>query len=798
MLRTTSKSLSLSVWAVITLGLLATGTLSQLNTSVADTEAKETRENFCEGIEVNYTMMTDQEIEIQRNKDINLFHKSTDLLKELIKTKDYTLIFDGTLWLPIFITVIFAFSLISLILYLFNIFICCKRTKTSSASFCFKLNICFAVTALLVFLLAIIAMSIFISNARSSIKYVNCSFNIMNDDLRNGAEYSEANLKFQGLASLQKIFTSYGTTLNSLINDHVDNINDIVGKNVPTLAKSAVESVEPFYNTYKDKTTSNVNGQMEKPNSVTNILPGGKIAMDDEFTKLYTASLSVHEAALVAKSVIDQGDSAIFESAINSAVKEIESILDAIGKYINVSNDYFGTISDDYDALQVSYIVFNFLCLIVAIVIIVGLCSIFHRDKCKVFLVWRILIFIIGILCVLFFVATLVISGLSFATSSACTIFSELHTDEGIDDFVETFEISDHFKTILKTCYSEEASGDLGQVFLEENSTNSPEFQIYNDSKTLLSIYEKYDAQTENVDPLGNSTSTQNLDDALEKVRIGINQDFTEVSGALVSLNTYVNCDNFYYALTPNTCSTSNLTCETIQGSSVLKVPTCLTGQGTVKVSEATDLFNKLKAYLTDTQALMASMIDDTNGAKTSSLNSKYKVAALAFLESADLFDKVKEDQKDTLAMFNGDLNQQTDCRIIRLHLQIIEDAICFNVVGELYAFMVASLIGSIFFFCFVWNLCCAEYCLWNELEGEDEEEEIETYENKEAKPIIMPTEPNNDVAEDDFFINNAQGGYIGDSDSVQPQDKNIEYKEEAKEDDFMAPNTVGEKGKVE
>ena len=184
MLRITSKSLSLSVWAVITLGLLATGTLSQLNTSVADTEAKETRENFCEGIDVNYTMMTDQEIEIQRNKDINLFHKSTDLLKELIKTKDYTLIFDGTLWLPIFITVIFAFSLISLILYLFNIFICCKRTKTSSASFCFKLNICFAVTALLVFLLAIIAMSIFISNARSSIKYVNCSFNIMNDDLR--------------------------------------------------------------------------------------------------------------------------------------------------------------------------------------------------------------------------------------------------------------------------------------------------------------------------------------------------------------------------------------------------------------------------------------------------------------------------------------------------------------------------------------------------------------------------------------------------------------------------------------
>ena len=784
----------------LSIGLLMSQMTTQgINQSVSDQDAKDNRTTFCEGIDVNYTMMSDREIEIQRNKDINLFHKSTDLLKELVTTKDYMLLWDGTLWLPIFITIVFTLSIISLILYLFNICICCKRTKSDSAGLCVKLNLCFAVVSLVVFLLAIIGMSIFISNARSSVQYVNCSFNIMNDDLRNGAEYNEANLKFQGMMPLKNIFTGYGASLSNLVTNHVDNINNIVGKDLPTLARNAVESVEPYYNTYKAKTTPNPNGTVESPNSITNILPGGKIAMDAEFAKLYSASSSLHSGALVAKSVIDTGDSAIFESAIASANSELDEVLKSIDKYITLSNDYFGNVSDRFDAVQIVYIVFNFLCLILAIVIIIGLCNIYHRDKCKVYVVWRILIFVIGLLCVLFFAVTFIISGLSFATSSACQIFSELHSDQGIDDFVTTFEITEKFKIILKTCYAEDGSGDIGNVFLKENATNSPEFQVYNDSLKLLSVYESYETERQGMNEQGNATSTQDVDDAFEKIRIGINEDFTTVFSTLSDLNSRVNCDNVYYALTINTCaSDSTLTCKTIQDSAFFDVPICLSGQGTVKVAEATDLFTKLKDYLTETQALMANLIDDVNGTKKESLNSKYKVAALAFLDAAKTFDLIKEDQKDVVATFSGDLTKQTDCRIVRLHLQIIEDAICFNVVGELYSFMVASLVGSIFFFCFVWNLCCAEYCLWNELEGDEKEEEVEVYESHEAKPIIIPTEPQNDVAEDDFFINNQQGGYLNDSESAGPDKQNIEYREAAQEDDFMAPNTGKQLGKVE
>jgi hypothetical protein len=771
-----------------------------INASVADQDAKDNRTNFCEGIDVNYTLMTDREIEIQRNKDINLFHKSTDLLKELIETKDYVLLWNGTLWLPIFITIVFTLSIVSLLLYLFNIFICCKRTKSDSTAICVKINLCLAVVALVVFLVCIIAMSIFISNARQSVQYVNCSINIMNDDLRNGAVYTEANVSFQGMLPLKDIFTGYGASLSNLIKNHVDNINNIVGLKLPELAKAAADSVEPYYNTYKDKTTVNPDGVQATPNSISNILPGGKVGIDAEFAKLYEASSSIHQGALVAKSVIDTGDSAIFESAINSANEELDEVLKAIDKYITISNDYFGNVSDRYDAVQITYIIFNFLCMIVAIIIIIGLCCIYHKDKCKMFVLWRVLIFVIGLLCVLFFAVTFLISGLSFATSSSCEIFSELHTDEGIDDFVDIFEVSERFKTVLKTCYSETASGDLGNVFLKDNATNSPEFQVYNDSMALLSVYENYDVERDSINTQGDASSTQDIDDAFEKIRIGINEDYTNVFSTLASLNDHVECDNFYYALTPNTCSPdSTLTCKTIQDNAVLTVPICLSGQGTVKVAEATDLFTKLKNYLTETQTLLANMIDDANGTKTESLNSKYKVAALAFLDAANTFDLIKEDQKDVLATFSGDLTKQTDCRIVRLHLQIVEDAICFNLVAELYAFMVASLIGSIFFFCFVWNLCCAEYCLWNELEGEEQEEEVEVYESHEAKPIIIPTEINNEAAEDDFFFNNNQGGgYLNDSESANPQEKNIEYREAAHEDDFMAPNTVNEKGKIQ
>ena len=796
MARTPKISQTKPLYLALLVAVVISARVAQINSSVADQEARDNREKFCEGIDVNYTLMTDQEIEIQRNKDINLFHKSTDLLKELIKTKDYELIWNGTLWLPILITVVFALSIVSLLLYLFNIFICCKRTKSASSGFCVKLNLCFAVLAMVIFLIAIIAMSIFISNARSSIKYVNCSMNIMNDDLRNGADYTEAEIKFQGMLPLKNIFVAYGQTLNTLVNNHPDNVNDIVGLNLPTLAKTAADNIDPFYNKFKDETTANPDGTQQKPSSVTSLLPAGKIAMDDEFSQLYNASLHMHQGALVAKSVIDTGDSAIFESAINSASEELEQVLQSMSKYIDLSNEYFGTVSDKYDAVQIVYIVFNFICLIIAIVIVVGLCTIYHRDKCKMFVLWRILIFVIGIFCVFFFAATIVIAGLSFATSSSCQVFRELHTDEGIDDFVETFEVSDRFKTVLKTCYSETASGELGNVFLKDNATNSPEFQVYNDSKTMLSVYERYETEVAKLDPLGNSKTTQDLDDALEKIRIGINEDFSNVFSTLGQLNDLVECDNFYYALTPNTCSSdSAMTCKTIQVETAVTIPICLSGQGTVKTQEATDLFDKTKAYLTETQTLMGNMIDDVNGTKTTSLNSQFKVAALAYLEGALLFDKIKEDQKDVLSTFSGDLNGQTDCRIVRLHLQIVEDAICFNTVAELYAFMVASFIGAVFFFCFVWNLCCAEYCLWNELEGE-EKEDIEIYENNQAQPIIMPTEPNNDVAEDDFFINNAQGGYINDSESGMPQNPNIEYK--ANEDDFVAPTQNPGKGGVQ
>ena len=777
---------------ITVVSVIANSTSQGINSTVADQDAKDTRTTACQGIEINYTLMTDTEIEIQRNKDINLFHKSTDLLKELIKTKDYELIWSGTLWLPILITVIFALSIISLLLYLFNIFICCKRTKSDSSGFCVKINLCFAILALTIFLICIIAMSIFISNARSSIEYVNCTFNIMNDDLRNGAEYTEAELKFQGMEPLKNIFKAYGQTLNDLVNNHSTNINDIIGLNVPTLAQTAVSAINPFYDIYKDKTTPDGAGVVDKPNSVTTLLPAGKIAMDDEFLKLYNASLHMHSGALVAKSVIDTGDAAIFESAINSASDELDEVLKSISKYIDLSNDYFGTVSDKYDTIQIVYIVFNFICFIVAIIIIIGLCCIYHKDKCKMFVLWRILIFIIGIFSVLFFAATIVIAGLSFATSSSCQIFSELHTDEGIDDFVETFEVSDRFKTVLKTCYSETASGQIGNVFLDENATNSPEFQVYNDSMTLLSTYERYETERALIDPLGNSETTQDLDDALEKVRIGINEDFSNINSTLGTLNDHVQCDNFYYALTPNTCvSTSTMTCMTIQTSTTLTVPICLSGQGTTQVTEANDLFTKLKNYLTETQTLTGDMINDVNGTQTSSLNSQYKIAALAYLDATNKFDLVKVDQTSVLSTFTGDLNSQTDCRIIRLHLQLIEDAICFNTVAELYAFMVASFIGAIFFFFFVWNLCCAEYCLWNELEGEDPEDE-EVYEDHQVKPILVPTEINNDVAEDDFFINTAQGGYINDSESGFQKNQNIEYV--AKQDDFAPPNQNVEK----
>ena len=748
------------------------------NSKIHDQDARDKREEACKGIQISTSLMTDTELEIQRNKDINLFHKSTGLLKDIIQTEDYNKIWDGELWLPIFMTVIFTFTIISVILYAVNICICCDRKRNAFNFWCVKLNLCFAVLALVTLLVCLIGMCIFLSNARKSIKYVNCSINIMNDDLRNGAVYNEniqdQEIKFQGLVPLQVIFEEYGKSMDAIVNENVDEVNEIVSYSLPVQSKAAYDAINPYYDQYKESTTSDGDNNQAIPLSVSVELPTAKTNLEIEFGELYSTSLRVHEAALVAKNVIDSGDPAIYSSAITSANEEIDVILKGIDEYVDLSNSYFGTVANRYDAVQVVYIIFNFLCFILAAVICVGLCMAFKRDKCTNFLIWRIVIFVLGILCLIFFAFTIFVVAISFMSSSSCSVFAEINTEEGIKDFVTTFKASDRFEKIMRSCYIETANGDLGRVFLENNSNNSPEYQIFQDSRTLLSVYEIYNEQVTSMESSPDSKSAQEFDDYLEETRIGIKKDHDNILVRIQELNQLVDCDGIYYALTPVTCVADNSnTCLTIQEETAVREPACLAGEGPEKVNEARARFSTLKTYLNETQILMANMIDGVNGTQAESLNSKYNLAATDFLSASAKFDLIKENQKEAIALFKGDLTTQTDCRIIRLHLQLLEDSICFNTVGELYSFMVCSVIGAILFFCLVWNLCCAEYCIGNLREGFDEIEE-EVYESQEVKPIVH--ENPDDAAEDDFFVNSMQAGYLNQSESSGQPDKNIEY----------------------
>lgn len=765
---------------------------------IQDTDARNKRIEACEGVEISTILMTDNELEVQRNKDINLFHKSTGLLKDIIQTEDYNKIWDGELWLPIFITVIFAFTLISLIMYAVNICICCERKRNSFNLWCVKLNLCLAVVALVIFLICIIGMSIFLSNARSSINYVNCSINIMNDDIKNGAVYNsdmgEDAIKFQGLLSLKNIFEEYGNSMNSIVNENVDEVNEIVSYSLPVQSKAAYDAIATYNDQYKDSKTADGNDTQNIPISVSLELPTAKSNLELEFGSLYSTSLRVHQAALVAKNIIDSGDPAIYSSAITSANEEIDSINKDINEYVDLSNSYFGSVADRYDALQIVYIIFNFLCLIVAVVVCVGLCYAFKKEKCTNFLVWRIIIFILGILCVIFFAFTVFVSAISFMSSSSCTLFSDLNTSEGIDEFVETFKVSDRFKKVMNACYVETANGDIGQVFLENNAGNSPEYQIYQDSKTLLSVYEVYEEQVTSMENSPDSKQAQLFDDYLEETRIGIRKDHDNILARIQELNQLVDCDGIYYALTPVTCIADNSnTCLTIQEETAVQEPACLAGEGADKVQEARDRFNTIKTYLTETQLLMGNMINGVNGTDADSLNSKYNLAATDFLDASIKFDVIKDNQTAAIALFNGDLTTQTDCRIIRLHMQLLEDSICFNTVAELYSFMVCSIIGAIIFFCLVWNLCCAEYCIGNLREGFEEVEE-EVFESQEVKPI-MPVNNPDDAAEDDFFVNSVQGGYLNQSESSGNPDRNIEYQIGDKDIDEHKKQNPDERG---
>lgn len=761
---------------------------AELNTSVADTEARTAREEACENITVDFKLMTEEQILIERNKDVNLFYDSTDLLKEIISTEEWSKIWDGRLWLPILITIVFSLSIVSAVLYFINIFFCCKRKQTGFADWCVRLNLCLALLAFVLFLAFVIGMTIIISRSRSSIRYVNCAIQIMNDDMRNGAYYKEDELKFQGVIPLTKIMTEYGNSLDKLVTQHTNDINDVVTANLPALSKEALDSIDPFYVKYKDSLTSDGVGTQSKPKSISETLVLSKNEMSAEFSLLYQTSLEIHEAASIGKKMIDSGDSQIFKAAVEQANEKINDILNNFDEYITLSNDYFGTVSNSYDTVQVLYTIFNFVCLIITFVVMIGLCLTFRENKCSNPTAWRILIFIVGVLCVLFFTFTVFVSAVTFMTSSSCKIISELDEPNGIDEFISTFDLDFNYGVILKSCYSKEATGDFGDILINKDSSTSAEYQMFNDSNKMLSVYHAYDVQKASMYSNGNAKSTQKLDDQLEKTKIGVTFDHANVETVLAELSNDVSCAGKYYALTPNTCKPNDVAnCMIIQNESTYPIPSCVAGKSTAEVEASKKRWNDLKTYLTETQTLMTNMIQEANGPGQTTLNGQYKTAALKFFDATETLDKIRVTQKPALDLFKGSLKSQLDCKIIKLHVQILEDSICFKTTGQLYSFMVTAVAASFLFFCLVWNLCCAEFCISN-----IREDQPPTEAEQNIAPI--PTEMNN-AEEDDFLFEGAQGGYIDQSESTPgiAKDRNIEYKIEndpidAHEDDIPTP----------
>lgn len=770
-------------------GVAQSSNSAELNTTVADTKARQDREDACANVEVNFALMSDEEIQIQRNKDINMFHKSTSLLKEIISTTNWKKIWNGKLWLPILITIVFSLSIISVILYFVNIFFCCKRKQSGMADWCVRINLCLALLAFVIFLVSVIGMTVFIASTRTSIKYVSCAIQIMSDDIRNGAYYKENELKFQGVLPLTNIMTEYGISLEKLVSLHTNDINNVVTASLPALSKEALDAVDPYYTKYKDSLTSDGLGTQSKPKSITETLLLSKGEMTAEFSLLYQTCLNVHEAASIGKKMIDTGDAQIFKAAVEQATKKVDDILKNFDEYITLSNKYFGTLSNKYDTIQIVYTIFNFICLVVVLIVLIGLCCAFRKNKCTNLTLWRIMIFVVGLLCVLFFTFTVFVSAISFMTSSSCQIIADLDQPNGIEDFVSTFELDKNYAVILESCYGANATGDFGDIFINEDSSTSAEYQMFNDSHKMLSVYNEYEVQKGSMYSNGNAKSTQKLDDELEKAKIGEDLDHSNVQATLDALTVDVTCAGKYYALTPNTCKPSDFSnCMIIQLESVYPIPSCVAGKTVAEVDASKKRWSDLKTYLNETQALMSSMIVEANGPSPTTLNGQYKTAALKFFDSAVILEKVRVTQKPALDLFKGSLSKQLDCKIIKLHVQILEDSICFTMVGELYSYMVTSVVASILFFCIVWNLCCAEFCISNL------REDGEVVERREPEMVAIPTEMDN-AAEDDFLFEQAQGGYIDNSESTPgiAKDRNIEYKVEnepldADEDDIPTP----------
>jgi hypothetical protein len=706
-------------------------TTSTYSQAQAD-EMKQKRDAACEGLDIKVELQTDEYMSEEREKYKNSFTESVDLLLDIYQNGDYMKILNMQLAFLIIIVLFLVLVIISSIIFFINICICCCNGKDNNRGCCISCNLVISLIGLVGFAACCVSIAIFVGGVKSGMNEVNCSLHNISNDLING---NTAVKNFMGFFPLTKILNQYITDFNNLITNHKQNLNDIVALDLLNGSQSALDSLDTFCPDCSTKTTSDGEGNQASPHSVGTALTTLKDGGKTEFTLLRDTCKIIDEGARAGADQVNSADTQSIIDSIKSVVDLVSGIIVTFDSSFGTIGSSYNTVDSQYNTAQIVFIVFCFTCLLVGILIFIGLCCAYNNKGCDKFCCCRIIIAVLGLFALIFMIFSFAVGVVTFATSTSCGLLQQFSKEEGINKFIDLFSLEGDMKNILTTCLLESGNGSLSEIFLGESTSNQGSSDMFTQVQELLDMFGSYTDLFDSLPADNMSVAFTAYKDAIEKFKSGELPDHDNVLVSLAALNDIVSCDSSIYSLTASSCPASS-TCIDIKTTGSYTAPSCQTDAA--QNTQATTLFNNLKTYITETETLVDELIGKTYSQTTSpsTPNKLYHDTVVKFDDAAAKLDLIKVDLQSTIDMINNNnIMEGTNCQILRAEFQSLESTMCFKFVPNLYKFMLAAFIASVFFFSFVWHFCCGTFCLERSGEHGEDAEVADNYDNTQFNP---------------------------------------------------------------
>lgn len=715
-----AKGITLFICTIITLTATTTpqsaddGTLKlskELYTSTQSSTLRSTRMTACVSTSVTFDDMDDATLATLRTENQNVFIDAIDILVSIFVEKDYDQFFDERLILPAMICLLVVFVTISTVIFFVYICCCCCNEPSSSNSFCVYWNMMVWLLGLLGFIALCVVTAVYFQDIQDDLKKVNCSLQVIPDNLINGAIRIESDL--MGLYTLSDIITMYkDKDFDSLKNNHVNDIQAIKNLNLAADAENAMNSLDTFCDNCSGLKTTDADGAKEIPLSVSKDLAIAVLGAQEEFRSAYRLGEIVGKGADNFQSLRDSYSDPTILSMMDYMNLEVSEIITNIESAFTNINERYQTVDDSYGVVQIVFLVLCCVFALTSLILFIILCCGICAKNVTRFCCWRTFVAILGFFSLVIMVYSAVIGIVTFYTSASCGLLQDIETTEGIAKFSSLLSLTEQETFIMQTCLADTGTGDWEQVLKNHPDYKDSVSLMYNHVNDVVSMATNENLSSYNFPSDNKPVSLMNYSTKLETYKSGTAFDHSNVESALATLNSIVACDNRIYNFGATTCENGK-TCINLKTQSSYNTPSCQTDFS--KNLQAEDLVGNLNTYISETVTLADDLIEKSTSmsASPSTPTKLYSDLLGKFVTMNTHVDSMYDSMVSVRSKrMNSTLKEDVNCKQILPEIRAFEKSLCFEFVPKVFNFMIFAFTASLCFFLLSWGFCCSVFCL--------------------------------------------------------------------------------------